>query len=418
MASHRLSIPALALVACSSTAVPVEPLALGRSVERDAGRRTDSSVEDASAPTDAGGSADAGVPCPPGLGEQWSCDPEGMNRRRCVDGFVRTVTCEFGCTDGGTCSCGTNTSLSTFHCAADGYLHACPDQVTWVTRYCGGRGCNANPVGVADDCKPPGTTLQGTIEALGAMVPDRSPGTTTGIAVRDLVTGESASYRGSESFISASAVKAIWVANALYDTSIAAVEGLVTPVFTVSDNSKAGEIIDLLASPARINGFMWNDVGMGESSFCAWNFDKTRVAGNCVNRFDGNNYFSADDGVAFLTAVWDRSLLGEAKSAKLLEWMTLSPRTGYGGWLGTKLPSAARATMHHKSGSLPPPYTSRVSHEIGIIEIPGAHAYAVGILMGGGQNYDAQQLPALEYASCVIYHAMAKDVADPFAAGC
>jgi hypothetical protein len=49
-----------------------------------------------------------------------------------------------------------------------------------------------------------------------------------------------------------------------------------------------------------------------------------------------------------------------------------------------------------------------------MVQVPGYHAYAVGIAMTGGQNYDGKQLPMVEYASCVIYHAVAKDVADPF----
>jgi beta-lactamase class A len=304
----------------------------------------------------------------------------------------------------------------TFHCSDDGNMYSCPAGML-VGRDCGGRGCVSNPVGVADTCQPAGGPLQDTINALGQQIGARSPGTTAGISVRDLATGEVADYRGEEAYISASAVKAIWVANALADTSVEQVEPLVYPVFAYSDNNVAGQVLDLLPSYDRVNTFMWGSIGMGESSFCAWNIDRDRTAGNCQNLFDYNNYFTANDGVAFLTKVWDRSLLGDWKTAKLLEWMTFAPRSGYGGWLGTRLPPQAQATMHHKSGSLPPPYTSRVSHDFGIIEVPGGHPYAVAILMGEGYDYDGAQLPTLEYASCVVYHAIAKD-ADPFGAGC
>ncbi|MEO6575026.1 MAG: hypothetical protein ABIP89_14370, partial [Polyangiaceae bacterium] len=121
--------------------------------------------------------------------------------------------------------------------------------------------------------------------------------------------------------------------------------------------------------------------------------------------------------------LWDRSLLGEAKSSQELEWMKLSPRSGptYGGWLGTRIPAAARVTMHHKAGWLQPDAVAGYSNsnEIGIIEVPGGHAYAVSILMSGAPTqaaYDAAQLPALEKISCVVYHAVAKDAGDPIAA--
>jgi beta-lactamase class A len=129
----------------------------------------------------------------------------------------------------------------------------------------------------------------------------------------------------------------------------------------------------------------------------------------------GDNFFTADDMIAFLGAPWDRSLLGEAKSSQELAWMTLSPRSGptYGGWLGTRIPAAARASMHHKAGWLQPAAVPGYSNsnEFGIIEVPGGHAYAVSILMSGAPTqaaYDAQQLPALEKVSCVLYHAVAR----------
>ena len=75
--------------------------------------------------------------------------------------------------------------------------------------------------------------------------------------------------------------------------------------------------------------------------------------------------------------------------------------------------------MHHKAGWLPPSVVPGYSNanEIGIVEPPGGHPYAVALLFDGGQSYDAKQLPTLEYASCVVYHAVARDAADPFA-GC
>jgi beta-lactamase class A len=163
---------------------------------------------------------------------------------------------------------------------------------------------------------------------------------------------------------------------------------------------------------------MWNDAALAESGFCHWNYGKTRDAANCSSRMGGDNFFTANDAALFMTQVWDRSLLGEKSSAQLLQWMTLSPRSGYGGWLGTQLPAAARPTMHHKAGWLPPDAVPGYSNsnEIGVVEIPGGRAYAVALLLSGGSDYNNKQLPTLEYASCAVYHGVARDLADPFGA--
>jgi beta-lactamase class A len=269
------------------------------------------------------------------------------------------------------------------------------------------------------DAAPPNPILQKTLDALGPKCGQLSQGTSCSLSVIDVTTGETASWRGTTTYISASSVKAVWVAVAMKDTSIEKVAPLVTPVFADSDNEVSGQVIDLLSSPDRINTFMWNEAGMKNSGYCSWGFGgKPRKATNCkANVAGGNNFFTSDDGALFMSAVWKKTLLGEAKSAKLLEWMKLSPRKDYGGWLGTQLPEAARASMAHKAGWLPPPYSSRITNEIGLVQVSPTHAYAVGIAMAGGSNYDGKQLPTVEYASCVIYHAVARDQADPFT-GC
>jgi beta-lactamase class A len=370
---------------------------------------------------------DAKVPCPAGMPDRWTCDASSTHRVRCTDGFVQSIACGNGCTPSAgaveaTCSCGASTGFSHWNCGADGDLHGCAGGGAWLDQSCGGRGCDAAPVGVSDTCKlAAGSSLQTVVASLGAKCGIASPGTTCGISVRDLTTGESAHYRGNAFYVSASSAKAIWVAAALYDTSIAAVLPHADPIFRNSDNSESGLVIDLLSSPARVNTFMWQDIGVPDSGFCSWSFDKPRNATNCPSTAGGDNFFTADDMAMFMTALWDRSLLGDPKSATELDWMTLSPRTGYGGWMGTQLPAAARPKIHHKAGWLPPDVVPGYSNsnDIGVVEVPGGHAYAVALLMNGAGNitaYDTKQLPLLEQASCVVYHAIAKDVADPLAA--
>ncbi len=59
------------------------------------------------------------------------------------------------------------------------------------------------------------------------------------------------------------------------------------------------------------------------------------------------------------------------------------------------------------------PFASPV---IGIVTAANGRDYAVALLLSGAPSqaaYDAKQLPVLEYASCVVYHAVSGD-ADPF----
>jgi beta-lactamase class A len=279
-------------------------------------------------------------------------------------------------------------------------------------------GCSTSEesLGESSDRISEAIPLQATLDALGPQCGAFSPGTSCSLSVRDVDTGEVASYRGGQAYISASAVKAVWVAAALQETSVDTVAPLVEPVFARSDNYVSGRVIDLLSSPDRINAFMWNDVGMRGSSYCQWGFGGVpRVASNCNYMLGGDNFFTSDDGALFMEGIAKGTVLGAEKSAALLEWMKLSPRAGYGGWMGSRLPDEARASMAHKAGWLPPP-GSRITNEIGLVTVPGGHRYAVGMAMEGGYDYDGQQLPMMEYASCVIYHAVAKDTADPFSA--
>jgi len=361
---------------------------------------------------------DSAPACPVGLGDRFTCDADSTHRIRCVDGHLASIACANGCVaatagDDAACACGASMALSRWNCGSDGDLHSCAGGITLLSHSCEGHGCTVAPIGVSDACNATESPLQIALDELGARCGQLSPGTMCGLAVRDLATGQEAHYRGNAFYVSASSAKAVWVAAALYDTSIAAVMPYATPVFRDSDNLAAGAVIDLLVSPERVNTFMWNDIGVPDSGYCAWGFGHPRNAANCPPVMSGDNFFTADDMLQFVTALWDRSLLGDPKAQAELGWMQLSPRSGYGGWLGTQLPAAAQQTMHHKAGWLPPDevpgYTN--SNEIGIVEMPNGHAYGVAILMSGATDYNGTQLPLMEYASCIIYHAVAGDAA-------
>jgi beta-lactamase class A len=361
--------------------------------------------------TDAG---DAGA-CPPGVGARWTCD--GTRRVRCVDDRRVTEECASGCTndaDEAVCSCGSQTTLSRWNCLPTG-LGSCAGGKSWIVDSCDGNTCASGGDGVSDTCTTK-AAFADRIQQLGASCGALASGVQCSITVRDLVTNAQAEYRSQVPFVSASSAKSWWVAAALFDTKIDAVAPYAHDIFVNSDNIATGHVLDLLSFPERVNTFLWNDVEAADIGFCSWNYGGTRNANNCPGVMGKDNFFTTNEAVRFLSRVWDHSLLGADKSKQLLEWMTLSPRQGYGGWLGTQLPSDARKAMHHKAGWRPPNAIPGYSNanEVGIVEIPGGHAYAVSFALSGAPSqaaYDNEELPLLEYLSCGVYHAVAGDSA-------
>jgi beta-lactamase class A len=272
------------------------------------------------------------------------------------------------------------------------------------------------PAGVDDVCRAPPSSapLQALLDRLGPTCAAVSSGTRCAIAVHDLASGERASYRGAERFQSASSAKALWVAAAVLDRGTAVVEPFATPVFRDSSNDAAGSVIDLLASPERVNAFYRGEAGMTNSSLCRWNTGgRTRQPSNCVPWSGASNYFTADDATEFLSRLGQGRLFGEPRRSTMLRWMTLSPRSGSpGGVLGTQLPASARASMQHKAGWIP---DLGNHNDIGLIEYAPGRVYAISILATGtAANFWLRQAPWIEFASCVVFHGVARDVADPF----
>lgn len=278
----------------------------------------------------------------------------------------------------------------------------------------------AGPVDASVPDAPSSVYLQSVLDRLGAECATYSPGTRCGLAVTDLTTRETALFQGTKKFVSASSPKAVWVAAALASRGIAAVEPEASEIFVHSDDYASGRVVLLLspgdpvAAANRINTFMWNDVGMSDSAFCTWAYGLKAI--NCPHALGEDNYFTARDALTFLVKLNDRSLLSPEATMALLKWMTWSPRTGWGGWIGSQLPASVRATIHHKAGWLAPEVFAgySVTHEIGIVDLGGGGAYAMATLMSGGTNYYGRQGPMMEYASCVIFHAVTRDVSDPF----
>lgn len=258
----------------------------------------------------------------------------------------------------------------------------------------------------------PANLLQ-AVDRLAWEVTAHSPGTDLALAVRDLTTQESASSNTDVKHVSASSAKAVWVAAALDSEGVDAVKQYAMPVFANSDNAAAGSVIDLIGPDAE-NDFMWSHANMPSSAFTQWNYGKTRVASNSPKAMGTDNYFTATDVVSFLSALDAGALLGSDETKALNQWLTWSPRSGMGGWMGELLPDAARASMRHKGGWLPPgccsdDATYNTLNEIGVLQTPAGHHIVVAIFARHASDYWGKQAPFVERAACVLYRAAAQD---------
>lgn len=251
-------------------------------------------------------------------------------------------------------------------------------------------------------------SLAGEVASLAAEAGRRSPGTELGIAVMNLTTGEYAGAGDDVRHVSASSAKVMWVAAAMH--AGADVSDIARPIFERSDNDLAGTAIDRAGGIDAVNAFYWDVAGMEHSIVANWSFGVRRVARD-QGLLGGDNYFTPRDVVTFLSRLDSGAIAG---AERLGEYMTWSPRAGYGGWLGSLLPDGARATMMHKAGWLPPPAYAAYStlNEVGIVQVPGGDRYAIALLARHGADWGAEAR-MVERASCVVYRAVARETTLP-----
>lgn len=260
---------------------------------------------------------------------------------------------------------------------------------------------------------PRGNSMQQILERLHQEVVRRAPGVRAGIGVTRLATGERASVNGSVRNNSASSAKFLWTAAALSKQSVASIRSDAEKTFRVSDNEAAGRLIDKAGGINAVNDFAASlAIPRDGWSLCSWNYGRSRSSSNCSQAAGGRNFFSVDAVLLFLEAVHSGSVLSDsAKTEALRDFARLSSRNGYGGWLGTYLPSSARSDMQHKAGWIPKPIGRNTLNEIGIVSTSRG-AYGIAITMEDGDDF-AQQTATLEYSSCVIYHHFNGE-SDPF----
>ncbi len=248
--------------------------------------------------------------------------------------------------------------------------------------------------------------LADAVSALAAEALVRSPGTELGIAVMNLSTGQYAGAGDEVRHVSASSAKVIWVAAAMH--AGADVSDIAGPIFESSDNYLSGTAIDRAGGIDAVNAFYWDVVGMEKSITANWSFGRTRRATN-QGLLGGDNYFTPRDVITFLSKLDQGLLLDAARTNELRQYMTTSPRSGWGGWLGTLLPPNARAQLMHKAGWLPPPaYAVTTLNDVGIVQVPGGDRYAIALLARHGPDYSAEAR-FVERASCVVYRSVSGD---------
>ena len=259
---------------------------------------------------------------------------------------------------------------------------------------------------------PPPATLQAAADLLVGELLARSPGTDLALAAVNLATGDSAVVNGDVPHVSASAAKAIWVAAALDGVGVDPVAPHAGPIFRNSDNYESGAVIDLIG-PDAVNDF-YQKAGMTLSAFTQWSFGKQRVATNSPRALGSDNYFTASDAVTFLGRLDQGTLLSPDATAALDEWMTWTPRSGYGGWVGTELPEAARASLRHKAGWLPPGCCGddgsyNTLNEIALVDLPDGSHLALALFARHGRDYWGAQVGFVQHAACVLYRTAAHD---------
>lgn len=257
----------------------------------------------------------------------------------------------------------------------------------------------------------PGTLLE-AVTQLSSEAAVLSPGSDVAIAVRNLKTGEYAGVGDDEPHVSASSAKVLWVAAAMKRVGAAKVAPHAEAIFRRSDNLESGAVIDLIG-PDAVNEY-FQELELKHTALTSWGFGKPRKATNSPKELGDDNYFTAADVVDFLTRLDKGQLFGAKDTETLRHWLTLTPRTGCGGWMGALLPEPARASLMHKAGWLPPgccsdDTTYNTLTEIGIVQVPGGDRYAVAVLARHAKDYWRKQAPFVERASCVLYRVVSKD---------
>jgi beta-lactamase class A len=234
------------------------------------------------------------------------------------------------------------------------------------------------------------------------------------MTVIDLDTGETAAVNGDVLLPTASAAKAMWVAAAVWDLGIEAVQPLQRSIFEWSDNRAAGRVIDLLgkrcnAGIDRLNTIVTREFGRTDTLIHAW-YDCRRARETMPPW--GRSYTTTNDLAAFWAQLGDGELLGPAQTATVMEWAAIG-RPGTNELLTARLPTGT--AISYKTG-----WKSSAGARIsgGFITAPDGSRFVIAIaLRAPWETFRRAALNWASYASCVTTFAVMQTAHDCGRAG-
>ncbi len=272
---------------------------------------------------------------------------------------------------------------------------------------------------VADAAVP--TPLQRVVSRLGEEANSFDASAIIGISVVRLDTGEEATFQGDRWLKAASGLKATWMAAAIREAGIEAVEPLAVRVFRQSSNEAGGRVIGLAGGLDAINSFT-SGLGMNGTLVVEWTFGGEWRSSEYPGPHPALNFTTTDDLVAFWRLVYDGWVLSRDDTATFLEWGRMGRLPGYSSGLLTRLPENLWDRVSFKMGWLPPGRTEEDEEtgEIlevdaldtfigsGVVEVPGGPVYAVAIGSFGGTSWPGK-VAFVAYAACRIHETITEE---------
>ena len=278
----------------------------------------------------------------------------------------------------------------------------------------------ALPARAAEDDGPP-TPLEAVVARLGEEARAFDSGAQWGISVLNLDTGEAAQFQGDQWFKAASVLKPTWMAAALREAGIEAVEPHAELVMVWSNNDFAGRVLSIAGGIDAANSLTLG-LGMNDTLVVEWTFGIRQRSKYYPGAHPYLNYTTANDLVTFWRWLYEGAVLPPAETEALLEWGRL-PKSGTHATLVARLPEEVVEHVSYKVGALPPGRTYENDEGedepppegstdamigAGVVEVPGGPTYVVAIAATKGWSWFGK-LSFVEYASCRIYEVLADD---------
>jgi hypothetical protein len=266
------------------------------------------------------------------------------------------------------------------------------------------------------------TPLEAIVARLGEETSSFDGGALWGVSVMNLDTGERVDFQGDQWIKAASALKPVWMAAAVNEAGIEAVEPLATPVFVWSNNESAGTAMRLAGGIDATNKLS-RDLGMNGTLVVEWTFGTNERSRLYPGEHPYLNYTTTDDLLTFWRWLYQGAVLDAEGTATMLEWARLPKPAGPSSALIGRLPPDAAEWTSFKMGVLPPGRSYEDDEEGnpilvegardtilggGVVEVPGGPTYVVAIGGFGGASWWGK-VRFVEYASCRIYEVMSGD---------